>query len=146
MQVSYIKNDNKIKQISKKLIIISCLNANCLAPFSLKINILHRKFLNHKFQKKCQQQIYVKCYFFGLAELCYRVIVFDSNQLTIIPRVRVGYEMVESQGGIAPSGYNHLISNKCQWNNCFIKNVNKILRIQSVSLSVNPFILSMLVS
>ena len=26
-------------------------------------------------------------------------------------------------------GYNHLISNKCEWNNCFIKNAHKILRI-----------------
>ena len=26
-------------------------------------------------------------------------------------------------------GYNHLISNKLEWNNCFIKNARKILRI-----------------
>ena len=26
-------------------------------------------------------------------------------------------------------GYNHLISNKCEWNNCFIKNALKISRI-----------------
>ena len=35
--------------------------------------------------------------------------------LTIIPRARVGYEMCRV-------GYNHLISNKRKWNNCFIKN------------------------
>ena len=35
--------------------------------------------------------------------------------LTIIPRVR--------------ASYNHLISNKREWNNCFIKNVHKISRI-----------------
>ena len=49
----------------------------------------------------------------------------DNRQLTIIPRVRVGYEMVDSQRG----GYNHLISNKREWNNCFIKNAHKISRI-----------------
>ena len=26
-------------------------------------------------------------------------------------------------------GYNHLISNKCEWTNCFFKNAHKILRI-----------------
>ena len=36
--------------------------------------------------------------------------------LTIIPRARVGYEMVD-----------HLISNKRKWNNCFIKNNKEIL-------------------
>ena len=40
--------------------------------------------------------------------------------LTIIPQVRVGYEMAIS---------NHLISNKLEWNNCFIKNAHKIWRI-----------------
>ena len=43
--------------------------------------------------------------------------------LTIIPRVRVGYEVIDSQRGAKRQvGYNHLISNKCEWNNCFIKN------------------------
>ena len=36
-----------------------------------------------------------------------------SLYLTIIPRARVGY--------------NHLISNKREWNNCFIKNRQEIL-------------------
>ena len=36
--------------------------------------------------------------------------------LTIIPRVRVGYERV---------GYNHHISNKRKWNNCFFKKLTK---------------------
>ena len=44
---------------------------------------------------------------------------------TITQRVRVGYEMVDSQR----VGYNHLISNKREWNNCFIKNAHKISRI-----------------
>ena len=43
--------------------------------------------------------------------------------LTIIPRARVGYEMIDSQRGAKRRvGYNHLISNKREWNNCFIKN------------------------
>ena len=36
----------------------------------------------------------------------------DAGYLTIIPRGRVGYE---------------IISNKREWNNCFIKNAHKIL-------------------
>ena len=42
--------------------------------------------------------------------------------LTIIPRARVGYEMIDSQ-----RGYNLLISNKREWNNCFAKNNQEIL-------------------
>ena len=42
--------------------------------------------------------------------------------LTIIPRTRVGYELLDSgQGGEHRVGYHKLISNKCEWNNCFIK-------------------------
>ena len=45
----------------------------------------------------------------------------------IIPRVRVGYEMVDSQlNARRLVGYNHVISNKHEWNNCFIKNAHKI--------------------
>ena len=41
----------------------------------------------------------------------------------IIPRGRIGYEMIDSQRGAERRvGYNHLISNKHEWNNCFIKN------------------------
>ena len=47
-------------------------------------------------------------------------------RLTIIPRVRVGYEMVDSQRGAQRLvGYDDLISNKREWNNCFIKNAQK---------------------
>ena len=43
--------------------------------------------------------------------------------LTIIPRGHVGYGMIDSQRGAKRRvGYNHLISNKHEWNNCFIKN------------------------
>ena len=48
--------------------------------------------------------------------------------LTIIPRVHVGYEMIDSQRGAQHRvDYNHLISNKREWNNCFIKNNKEIL-------------------
>ena len=47
--------------------------------------------------------------------------------LTIIPRGRVGYEMVNSQrGAYRRVGYNHLISNKREWNSCFTKSAHKI--------------------
>ena len=49
-----------------------------------------------------------------------------AEYLTTIPRVRVGYEMVDSQRG---AFYNHLICNKYEWNNCFIKTAHKISRI-----------------
>ena len=43
--------------------------------------------------------------------------------LTIILRARVGYDMIDSQRDAHRRvGYNHLISNKREWNNCFIKN------------------------
>ena len=36
--------------------------------------------------------------------------------------------MIDSQRGAKRRvGYNHLISNKCEWNNCFIKNHQQIL-------------------
>ena len=48
--------------------------------------------------------------------------------LTIIPRARVGYEMIDSQRAASHRvGYNHLVSNKGKWNNCFIKNNQEIL-------------------
>ena len=38
--------------------------------------------------------------------------------------------MVDNQRGAQQrAGYNHLISNKREWNNCFIKNVYKISKI-----------------
>ena len=47
--------------------------------------------------------------------------------LTIISRGRVGYEMIDSQRGAWRwVDYNHLISNKPEWNNCFIKNNHQI--------------------
>ena len=48
--------------------------------------------------------------------------------LTIIPRARVGYEVIDSQRGAKRRvGYNHLISNKREWSNCYIKNHQQIL-------------------
>ena len=50
-----------------------------------------------------------------------------KSYLTIIPRERVGYEMVASQQGASRRvGNNHLISSKREWNNSFIKNAHKI--------------------
>ena len=48
--------------------------------------------------------------------------VYSHVFLTIIPRARVGYEVIDSQVAKCRVGYNHLISNKREWNNCFIKN------------------------
>ena len=48
--------------------------------------------------------------------------------LTIIPRARVGYEVIDSQRGAKRRvDYNPLISNKRESNNCFIKNHQQIL-------------------
>ena len=48
--------------------------------------------------------------------------------LTIIPLALVGYEVIDSQLGASRLvGYNHLISNKREWNNCFIKNHQQTL-------------------
>ena len=56
--------------------------------------------------------------------------LMSCGYLTIIPWVRIGYEMVDSQQGVKRQiGYNHLMSNKREWNNCFIKNAHKISRI-----------------
>ena len=47
-----------------------------------------------------------------------------KEYLTIIPRACTGYEMIDSQRGATRLvGCNHLLSNKREWNNCFIKNV-----------------------
>ena len=45
-----------------------------------------------------------------------------TTYLTIIPRARVGYEMT----ACLRVGYNHLVSNEHEWNNCFIKNNQEI--------------------
>ena len=53
-----------------------------------------------------------------------------KGYLTITPQVHVGYEMVDIQlGSTHLVGYDHLISNKHEWNYCFIKNAHKISRI-----------------
>ena len=58
----------------------------------------------------------------------YHINDLTQEYLTIIPRARVGYEMIDSQrGALRRSGYNHLISNKRKWNNCFIKNNQEML-------------------
>ena len=50
--------------------------------------------------------------------------------LQAIPRAWVGYGMIDSQRGASHQvgyKYNHLISNKREWNNCFIKNNQEIV-------------------
>ena len=47
---------------------------------------------------------------------------YIAVHLTIIPRTRVGYELLDSgRGAKHRVGYHKLISNKREWNNCFIK-------------------------
>ena len=41
----------------------------------------------------------------------------------MILKTIIGYEMIDSQR----VGYNHVISNNHEWNNCFIKNNQEIL-------------------
>ena len=56
-----------------------------------------------------------------------RTVLKIEDYLTIIPWARVGHEMIDSQHGAQRLvGYNHLISNKREWNYCFIKNAPKI--------------------
>jgi len=53
--------------------------------------------------------------------------------------VRVGYEMVD--------GYNHLISNKREWNNCFIKNApQKSEFFPTLFIKTNDFQLVLILS
>ena len=67
---------------------------------------------------------YITCYFMLYNMLFY---VFVILYLTIIPGGHVGYEMIDSQRGAQRGvGYSHLISNKREWNNCFLKNSHKI--------------------
>ena len=46
-----------------------------------------------------------------------------NNKLVIISRARVGYETTDTR----LVGYNRLISNKREWNNCCIKSSQEIL-------------------
>ena len=55
--------------------------------------------------------------------------------LTIIPRTRVGYELLDSgRGAKHRVGYHKLISNKREWNNCFIKyqTLDKFTKISGI--------------
>ena len=50
------------------------------------------------------------------------------NNFLIIPQARVGCEMIDNQRGtLRRVGYNFLISNKREWNKCFIKNIHEVL-------------------
>ena len=55
--------------------------------------------------------------------------------LTIIPRTCVGYELLDSgRGAKHRFGYHKLISNKREWNNCFIKyqTLDKFTKISGI--------------
>ena len=66
--------------------------------------------------------------------LYYTILYYTILYLTIIPRARVGYEIIDSQRGAKRRvGYNHLISNKREWNNCFIVFVLVILRTKKLT-------------
>ena len=55
-----------------------------------------------------------------------------SVHYTVIPRPRVGYEMIDSQRIV---GFYYPISNKHEWNNCFIKdNQKKLLDLVDFAL------------
>ena len=75
----------------------------------------------------------VTSFYNGWSDTCLYFLRLQSQKtryLTIIPRARVGYEVIDSQRGAERRvGYNHLISNKREWNNCFIKNHQQILLI-----------------
>ena len=77
----------------------------------------YNEFYDMNFMIFCHQNV-----------LVLHIIYISIMYLTIIPRARVGYEMIDSQRGAKRRvGYNHLISNKREWNNCFIKNNQEIL-------------------
>jgi hypothetical protein len=68
-----------------------------------------------------------------------------GEYLAVIPWARVGYEVINNQRGSGRVGYNHLISNKREWNNCFIKySISVVLHLKKwfyVKLfSVRPWI------
>ena len=50
----------------------------------------------------------------------------QKEYLTIIPRARVGYEMIANEARSTELA-NHLMSNKREWNYYFIKNNQEIL-------------------
>ena len=47
--------------------------------------------------------------------------------ITIIPWARVGYEVTDNWNNQRARSYNHFISNKGEWNNCFSKFSNRVL-------------------
>ena len=58
-----------------------------------------------------------------------KLLKLNEVYLTIIPLTQIRYKMIDSQRGAwCRVGNNHLISNKREWNNCFIKNNQEILQ------------------
>ena len=55
--------------------------------------------------------------------------------LTIAPRASVGYEMIDSEEARrAELATYHLLSNKHEWNNCFIKTIDKYCQILLIAV------------
>ncbi len=69
-----------------------------------------------------------------------KTFAIDIAYLTIIPRARVGYEMVNSQfGATRLVGYNDLISDKREWNNFFIKEAKELQYFSSQAVFVDAY-------
>ena len=73
-----------------------------------------------------------------------RVVIYHLHKrptsiyLTILPRKRVGYELLDSGRGVEHRvGYHKFISTKREWNNCFIK-------YQTLDKSISNFIFHVL--
>ena len=66
------------------------------------------------------QAYHLSLFVYNVRMLALRLAKSVTEYLTIIPRVHVGYEMMGRQGDAKSQvGYNHLISSKREWNNCF---------------------------
>ena len=65
-------------------------------------------------------------------EIIISIIIISSNQQLIMnTRARIGYEVIDSQRGAWNRvGFNHIISNKHEWNNWFITNAPKNRKIK----------------
>ena len=106
-----------------------------------KITIQSQMLLSWERQLGMVSRVKTAFFFFLSAQLVYQYVsslynihtkyIVSSNwnktndhtvHLTIIPRTWVGYELLDSGWGAKHRvGYHELISNKREWNNCFIK-------------------------
>ena len=92
---------------------------------SEKNNLLRSSYVKYSEIRKdyvttVYQAFHLSLVVYNLRMLAFRLAKSVTEYLTIIPRVHVGYEMVGRQGDAKRQvGYNHLISSKREWNNCF---------------------------